>query len=70
MFNTIRRKGRDEQELLQHLAGLDRMIASREPTPRDRGSRSAHSFLRELRRDTQDALELLRVRQQPVAYRR
>ena len=70
MFDTIRSKGRNEQELVQDLAGLDRLIASRDPGPRDRGSRSAVSFLRELRRDTQDALQLLRVRRHPEPYRR
>ena len=58
-----------EEDLLQQLAGLERRIA-RSPTGRDRGSRSALSFLRELRRDRQEVLQKLRVRGNATGHRR
>jgi hypothetical protein len=59
---------RQEEDIQQILVGLEQRIAQA-PVGKDRGSRSALSFLRELRRDRQDVLDRLRVRRHVPAYR-
>ena len=59
---------RHEEDVQRDLAGLEQRIAEA-PAGNDRGSRSALSFLRELRRDHQEVLEKLRLRRHTAGYR-
>jgi hypothetical protein len=58
--STLRALPRSEQELVQEVEGIDRQIA-RGTVPGDRVSRSAVSFLKQLRRDRMERLARLRV---------